>query len=72
MNYEPLTDDAILRQVLYRANATQENHAAADEADELLDLFLEGRLTGEDRDAFLRYLDTNPSARSAVAASPGR
>jgi tetratricopeptide (TPR) repeat protein len=69
MNYEPQTDDAILRQVLYRANAAQEDHAAADEADELLDLFLAGRLTGEDREAFLRYLDTNPSARTVVAAS---
>jgi hypothetical protein len=67
MNYDPKTDDAILEGLLYRADARS---AAEDDPDEeeMFALFAEGRLQGEDRDAFLRYLDTHPQMRRAVRA----
>ncbi|MEM6330153.1 MAG: hypothetical protein AAF790_07885 [Planctomycetota bacterium] len=41
--------------------------ADAEPGEELFELFLEGRLQGEDREQFLRFLDANPGARAATS-----
>ena len=69
MEYEPRTDDALLRQMLYRADASPADPLLdIDEMDELLGVALDGDLEGEDRERFLQILDTNPAARKCVAA----
>jgi tetratricopeptide (TPR) repeat protein len=69
MKYHPHSDDDLLRNVLYRVDVPVADPALdSDVGDELFELFVEGRLAGADRDAFLHYLDGNPAARRAVAA----
>lgn len=64
MNYNSQTDDELLRGVLYRADSVPGDDT--DDADELMALFLEGKLQGEDRTAFFRHLDTHSAARRAA------
>jgi tetratricopeptide (TPR) repeat protein len=69
MNYDPLTDDELLAQVLCRADArSADGSTHPDEMDELLGLFFEGKLTGEDCERILRFLDSDPHARTTAAA----
>jgi tetratricopeptide (TPR) repeat protein len=65
MNYQPQTDDEILRNLLYRTDvATPDDES--DEADELFALLIDGKLDHHDRAHLLRCLDKNPMARQAV------
>jgi hypothetical protein len=64
-NYNSQTDDDLLRGVLFRADA-RSSIDDPDGADELLALFLEGQLRGDDRVAFFQYLDTHPAVRAMV------
>jgi hypothetical protein len=66
MNYDSKTDDELLRGVLYRADDATLTEDS-DEADELMALFMDGAMDGDDRAAFFQYLDTHPQARRAAA-----
>jgi tetratricopeptide (TPR) repeat protein len=66
MSYNFETDDELLRGVLYRADDST-SCEDTDEGDELVALFLEGQLKGDDRVAFFQYLDTHPKARQSLA-----
>ena len=66
--YEAETDDALLKNLM----ALGEPDDVIEEEDvevgqELFELFLEGKLEGEDRQQFLDYLDANPRARAATS-----
>ncbi|MCA9240568.1 MAG: hypothetical protein KDA37_10225 [Planctomycetales bacterium] len=68
MNYQPETDDRLLRNLLLTSGANRQPPAPEHEhAEELFELFLEGKLQGEDLEEFTAYLDANPKARAAAS-----
>lgn len=68
MNYQPDTDDTLLRNLLLTAGANRQGaEPEHEDAEELFELFIEGRLQGEDLEEFTAYLDANPQARAAAS-----
>ena len=66
MSYQENTDDRLIASLL---EIGQSGPADLDmeSAEDLFELFIEGRLPEEDREEFFRYLDANPAAREAAS-----
>lgn len=66
MSYQETTDDQLLANLL---NVGQSGPTDLDteSAEDLFELYIEGRLPEEDREEFFRYLDANPTAREAAS-----
>lgn len=66
MTYQETTDDRLLANLLQKGQDEGQG-LDSEAAEDLFELYVEGRLPEADREEFLRYLDANPEAREAAS-----
>lgn len=66
MTYQETTDDRLLANLLQKGQGDGQA-LDTESAEDLFELFVEGRLPEADREEFFRYLDANPEAREAAS-----